>query len=214
MTDLSERAERYLKTKERNNNFCSRDDIINTFKLNNIPIYEPLIAFEERYSGYSFNVNEVPIKFGLINGGGFPYNPKLATIDFEHSNSVDHKYDFICGLSEYPITFTLDENGRYYEDYSIEHSSFNKVIEELAIRNVALENFGNEFLRFNINSPDIDLVNQLGLILLNEMSDDIVHWYKSEQNFISVKGETITIIGMKNTILITEIKKMAVANGI
>jgi hypothetical protein len=213
MTDLSERAVRYLKTIERDNNSRSRDDIVNTFKINNIPICEPLIAFEERYSGYIFKINEVPIKFGLINGGGFPYDYKLATIDFEHSNSIEHNYDFICGLSEYPMTFTLDENGRYYEDYNIEHSSFEKVIEELAIKNYVAENFGGEILRFNINSPDIDLVKQFELVLLNEMSDDIVRWYKTEQNFVSLKGETITIIGMKNTKIITEIKKLAVANN-
>lgn len=57
-----------------------------------------------------------------------------------------------------------------------------------------------------------DLVKHFGLILLNEMSDDIVHWYKSEQNFVSLKGETITIIGMKNTKIITEITKLALAS--
>lgn len=43
------------------------------------------------------------------------------------------RYYFDCATTDYQMQFFLDEQGSYYEDYEVQASCFDKIVEHLAI---------------------------------------------------------------------------------
>lgn len=102
----------------------NREEIVQCFVQNGLEPFPELIDFELKYSGLILYAGLEPVEFGIIWGGGFPFDPQTAIIEFEAAETDDHSYDFLCARSNLPIHCTLDEKGRYYEDGELKFISF------------------------------------------------------------------------------------------
>jgi len=120
---------------KRNRKEISEAQIIRTFELNGLEPTKELVEFELKYGGLILPAGLEEIEFGIIWGGGFPFNPELAIVEYEESESADHRYDIKCARTQYQMDFTLDENGRYYEDYELMHNSFDELINKIEKEN-------------------------------------------------------------------------------
>lgn len=194
MNELSLIAKSFLAKHERLLTTTNRDDIIETFKINNAPVFESLIEFQQKYSGYEFMAGLEPVYFTLLHGdGGYP-RTNTAEIDFYESEGDESKYLFVCAQTEYQMNFTLDEHGRYYEDGEIVASNFGKFIEHLALWD-ELKSKGNfeSFIRdqkLNIKS----LPEKLHLENVTEATDKYTSWYKNNLTYMYIQNGLTTII--------------------
>jgi len=98
------------------------------FAANGIELTPALLDFELKFGGTTILIGKVRVEFGIIWGGGFPFNPELTTIEFEHNDLGDAEYLFECAKSDYPMYFAIDEKGRYYEDYELKFESFEEFL--------------------------------------------------------------------------------------
>lgn len=194
MSELSFRAKKFLEKHERFLTTTNRDDIIESFKINDAPVFEPLIVFQQKYSGYEFMAGLEPVYFTLLHGdGGYP-RTNTAEIDFYESGLDSCKYLFVCAQTEYQMNFTLDENGRYYEDGEIIASSFAKTIEHLALWDEikAKENFKILVRDQALKTQHLD--QKLGLNIITEASDSYTQWFKNETTYMYQQNGLTTII--------------------
>ncbi len=199
MNQLSIRANNFLINQERFSSTVNREEIIESFIANNAPVFEPLIEFQQKYSGYKFLAGLAPIHFGLLQGdGGYPVRSGTAIIDFSLSETDLAKYQFVCATTSYQMEFTLDEYGRYYEDYEIIASTFDKAIEHLSIWDELKKIEGIEIL---IQDQQVDINNldrKLGLTIIPEASDEYTQWYNNDLTYMTQwKGRT-TIFASEN----------------
>ena len=82
MTELSIKAKNFLANQERFSSTVIREEIVESFVNNNAPVFEPLIEFQQKYSGYQFMAGLEPIHFGILQGdGGYPVRTGTAIID-------------------------------------------------------------------------------------------------------------------------------------
>lgn len=194
MNELSVRAKAFLSKQERLSTTTNRDDIIESFKINNAPVFEPLIDFQQKYSGYEFMAGLEPIYFTLLRGdGGYPRTNTAEIIFYEPEDDFPN-YQFVCASSNYQMSFTLDEHGRYYEDGEIVASNFGKTIEELALWNEFKSKEGFEvFIRDKkLNIPSLD--EKLGLKIIAEASDEFTQWFKNDLTYLRIRDRLTTII--------------------
>jgi len=213
MKELSRQAKDFLTNRKRESKGLTQEQIENVFVENGLSLYEALVRFELDYNGYVFYLGLEPIQFHLIQGGGMPFNAKLATIEFDHSELDDHQYDFDCAHTQYGMTFTLDENGVYYEDYQKVHSCFDYLIEELAIWDnlKGIPNWDIVFRDIEVDKCD-GLVPLWGEIIENA-SDQYTQWYCNGSFYIRRRGNCLTLIGNTNDKLVKEMK-IEVANQV
>lgn len=104
--------------------------IAEVFQNHGFQLTTALLEFEQKYSGLSLKAGLVEIQFGIISGGGFPFNPNTAVIEFERSETEENFALFTCARTELPITIALDEKGRYYEDGKLLYDSFEEMLSE------------------------------------------------------------------------------------
>lgn len=194
MSELSNRAKLFLEKHERLLTTTNRDDIIESFKINNAPVFEPLIEFQQKYSGYEFMAGLTPVYFTLLHGdGGFP-RTNTAEIDFYESDCDSAKYQFVCAQTEYQMNFTLDEFGRYYEDGEIIASNFGKTIEHLALWNEfkKKENFKIFIRDQRLKTQYLD--KKLHFKIVPEASDEYTSWFNNELTYMYQQNGLTTII--------------------
>ncbi len=199
MPELSHRAKRFLENQQRYPSTVNRKEIIESFLDNEAPIFEPLIKFQEKYSGYKFLAGVVPIHFGLLQGdGGYPARTGTAIVEFRSSETRGANYQFVCATSEFPMDFTLDENGCYYEDNTIVASCFEKTIEHLAIWNELSEKSEFKTVLQNQKVDIHDLDKRLGLTIIPEASDAYTLWFTNDITYLTQCGGRTTIISSGN----------------
>lgn len=195
MTELSIRAKNFLANQERFPSTVIREEIIESFIANNAPIFEPLIEFQQKYSGYEFMAGLEPIHFGLLQGDrGYPARTGTAIVEFSESDTGTAKYQFVCATSLYQMDFTLDEHGRYYEDYEIVASSFDKTIEHLAIWDELKKKEGFKIFLRNGKLDIQELDRKLGLTIIPEASDEYTLWFNGDFTYLSQWNGRTTII--------------------
>ena len=186
MLDLSPRAKTYLARLERASSTVDRQNILDSFIVNDAPIFEPLIAFQQNYSGYQLMVGHVPVTFGLLKGdGGYPVRTGTAIIDFELSELNTSEYLFSCAWSDIPFSWTLDEYGRFYEDYHITASSFDKVVESWAILDEIENDDSYQTIMQDEQLGIIDLDKRLALEMIEEASDAYRLWFRNYSIFMT-----------------------------
>ena len=184
--ELSKRALDFLQQSEREMSKLTEQDILDAFSANDAPIFKPLIDFQLKYGGYIFYAGLAPIKFSLLQGqGGFPNQTKTSIIQFEETDTISPKYQFVCAMTNYQMQFTLDEQGIYYEDYQPKSSSFDKVIEGLALwKEVELKTgYDIVFRAHQVLTQNLD--KELNLNIVPEASDQFTLWFQNE--FIYMK---------------------------
>ncbi|MCG2613723.1 hypothetical protein LZZ85_05505 [Terrimonas sp. NA20] len=178
---LSNRATRLLENSEREHVSVSEPVIRRIFDQNNAPVFEALLQFQMKYGGYTFYAGLAPIRFTLLHGGGgYPESNYTAEIYFQAGNVGNPQYYFECAQTKYQMQFFLDEEGQYYEDYEVKASSFEKVIEHLALRK---EIAGRDTFERFFNSEKLSVQKPeevLGLTLIAEASDEYSQWYQNE----------------------------------
>ena len=197
--NMSPRAQSFLLKSRRDAYPSTENDIRAAFLSNNAPIFQSLIDFQINYGGYIFYAGRAPIKFSLLKGeGGHPGSGGTAIIDFEESNVATPRYFFNCAATDYQMQFFLDEQGIYYEDYEAKASSFEKVIEHLALWDEMRGKEGYELIyrdkRLKINDVD----RQLNLTLLPEASDQFTIWFKNEFMYMQQWQGLTTLIVSKD----------------
>ncbi|MES2772942.1 MAG: hypothetical protein V4722_02070 [Bacteroidota bacterium] len=195
MTELSIRAKNYLASQERSSSTVIREEIIDSLIANDAPIFESIIEFQQNYSGYQFMAGLEPIYFGILQGdGGYPVRTGTAIVEFNSSDAENSEYQFVCATSEFPMDFTLDEYGRYYEDNEIVASSFEKIIEHLAIWS---EIETREDFKVMLRDQQLDireLDKKLGLTMIREASDAHRLWFQNEFIYLTQRYGMTTIV--------------------
>ena len=193
--ELSKRALDFLHHSEREIPELTERDIRDAFSANNAPVFEPLIAFQLQYGGYIFYAGLEPIKFILLQGvGGYPKITNTSIIEFEETNTISPKYHFVCAMTNYQMQFTLDEEGIYYEDYQPKASSFDKVIEELALWNEIKLKTGYEIIFRERQILTQNLDKELNLALIPEASDQFTLWFQNESIYMKQCQGLTTLI--------------------
>lgn len=181
--DLSTRALEYLRVSERDSVQLADDEIRQVFVFNQVPIFEPLIAFQKQFGGYTFYAGLAPIKFSLIKGiGGYPVLSQTAVIEFEESGQSEPHYFFDCASTSYQMQFFLDENGVYYEDYEASAENFGKVVEHLAIWDEIRKRGNYQNLVDNKLAATTRFVTILDLKPIIEASDQYTQWFSNENS--------------------------------
>ncbi len=177
---LSNRAILFLEKSEREITAVSESVLRRIFDENNVPVFEPLIRFQVDYGGYIFYAGMAPVRFTLLHGaGGYPESNFTAEIEFEDNYDGNPRYYFVCTSTEYPMPFFLDEEGKFYENYQVKASCFEKNIEHLAIWE---EMDARKYeLIFRHRQLDVQkLTGSLSLELIPEASDEYTQWYRNE----------------------------------
>lgn len=203
---LSTRALQFLISQNRTSNLHTRNSLIEVFKRHGIEPFESLIEFELKYGGYTLYAGLAPIQFQLISGGGSHFDPTLATLDYEESDDPedDYQYQFFCANTNYQVQFSLDEKGRYYEDYELKYSCFDKLIENLAIWKASNELSFNEIFR-NKTLKTHFVPEDFGLTILEETVDIQSQWFKAENLFLRKEKDSFTLLGKKDDPLVNEL---------
>ena len=131
---LSARAAAFLERAKWETMPFTEKDIRAAFIAVHAPVYQPLIDFQLNYSGLVFYAGLAPIKYTLLFQQPAPrYLPATTGIDFHESEEDSPKYFYTCADTLWQQTFSLDEEGVYYEDYEPVASSFEKRIEQEAV---------------------------------------------------------------------------------
>lgn len=115
---------------KRHSELLSEEIIRKVYKANDLDLTPKLLHFEKNYAGLLIRKGGYPIEFKTIWRGGFPFNPKLATIEYEHFIQDDSNLLIQC--TEFntnpPTHYALDEKGRFYENYILVYNSFEEML--------------------------------------------------------------------------------------
>lgn len=130
----------------------------------------------------------------------YPKSSNTSIIEFEESGLPQPKYYFDCGNTNYQMQFYLDEQGVYYEDYEAKASSFEKLIEHLALWNEICRKTDYKvlFRKKRLKTDSVDKL--LNLVFLPEASDQYTLWFKNEFMYMEQwQGLTTLIVSEKFT---------------
>lgn len=182
---LSNRAVLFLEKSEREISPVSESVLRRIFDENNVPVFEALIRFQLDYGGYTFNTAlQGSIRFTLLHGaGGYPESNFTAEIEFEDNYDGNPRYYFVCADTEHQRYFLLDEEGKYYENYQVKASGFEKCVEHFSIWK-EMEARGFELIFWHHKMDVEKLVQTLSLELIPEASDEYTQWYRSELVYV------------------------------
>lgn len=179
-------ATKYLKV-DRNSPYrkLQSNHIELTLMANNIPINPKLIKFGLDYDGYEYDFyGEGMRQLNLIRGGGYPFNPNTAYIEFEE-NEKFLTTTYLLTPYYNPTSIEIDENLIYYEDGEIESSSFNMKIEDLAMHSFARNKFqSHEEFYSEVHSKINSFLHDTPLPKLTHCSDEYVTWYGNDKAMI------------------------------
>jgi len=192
---VSKRALEFLKYSKREGPTLTSKKIVEIFEANSAPVFESLIEFQTKYGGYIFYAGLAPINFSLLKGlGGYPESNYSALVEFEENYSSGPKYYFDCATTDYQMQFFLDEQGLYYEDYEVQASCFDKIVEHLAIWDEIqrMSKFEILFKDKKIDISNIDSV--LKLEIIPEASDQYTLWFRNEHIYMQQKQGLTTIV--------------------
>ena len=106
----------------------TENQISEALQQNDLPVTKELVAFELNYAGLIIHAGLVPVEFGFIKGGGYPFNPNLATIEFELNEKGDSRFLIKCAYTEWQADIMIDENGNVYHDYEPQKISINNYL--------------------------------------------------------------------------------------
>lgn len=189
--DLSERALKYLNSLSRDKNWTSNEDETRVYLLNqNISPINNFIRYQTLYSGYELTIKD---------DYGHSFSAHLFSVEQIRNNKklelekVGDRLIEVCGQHRTAqFTFYITDKGEIctFEDEdspNILHSSFDKMLEEYALRN-EIYNWESNPHYYNVSKVDelFDSMN-FDFEIIRECSDSYSTWWKNE-NLIAVKG--------------------------
>ena len=128
---LSTRALNYLAKAEFKKSITDEKEIQAAFERKGIKATSELIRFQKQYGGFTYYVWREPIVFGILHPekcrGDFRGCENELLIEEDEDTSKKH---YTCADTLYQESFTITENGNYYEGcYNLTCLSFETQIE-------------------------------------------------------------------------------------
>ncbi|CAM3936758.1 MULTISPECIES: hypothetical protein [Flavobacterium] len=189
--NISERALKYLKTLKRDSNFVSREEETKEYlSKQNIERADEFLKFQIQYSGYELTINND--SGNSFSASLFSKNQIQGNLKLEIEKAGD-RFIEICGDHKTAqFTFYLTDKGEFCtlddDDLpNILHTSFDKLIEEYALRNEISDWASNPYYHEIKNIDRLESIMNADFEIIEECSDEYSTWWKKD-NLIAVKG--------------------------
>lgn len=194
MHTLSARAKNFIAGKERFATTTSREQLEKVFAQHKIPVFEPLIYFQQQYSGYDLSIgSNIPFTYSLLRGeGGYPQLSDTGFIEFIENDTRDTPRYFFAVDSDDMMTFTLDESGIFYEENQPLAMSFDKYIEQLAVKD-EIYRLGLKKLGDHTTTYPADAAKKLNLSIIPEASDEYTQWFNDDKTYLMQREHEILV---------------------
>ena len=127
---MNEKLNKELDLEREYYNGLSEDLIKQVYKSNGIKLTNSLLKFEKEFSGIKLPFGSGYVEFKIIRGGGFPFDPDIATIEVELKENEESGFLIKCADIGGMIEFYLDAEGRLYKDFELIHNSFEEFVNE------------------------------------------------------------------------------------
>ena len=189
--NLSERASKYLNSLGRDENWTSNEGKTRTYLIGQkISPVDEFLRYQVLYSGYKLTINNAPghsFSASLFSKKQIRKN-ELLELEKAGSRIVE-----VCGdHSTAQLTFFITDRGEICtlddEDLpNILHSSFEKMLEEYALRNEISNWESNPYYFEVINLDNLTTLMENEFKIIKECSDNYSTWWE-DNNIIAVKG--------------------------
>lgn len=189
--NLSERASKYLKSLTRDVKWSSDENQTKAYlEGQNISSYDGFLRFQTLYSGYELTIKDDPGHSFSASLFSQKQIGKNETLEIEKAGD---RLVEVCGEHKTAqFTFFITDRGEICtlddDDLpNILHSSFDKMLEEYALRN-EIYNWDSNPYYFEVkNFQDLTSAMNNEFQMIDECSDDYSTWWKND-NLIAVKG--------------------------
>ncbi|WP_044205597.1 hypothetical protein [Flammeovirga sp. OC4] len=191
---LSTRATKYLQSLDRNLEWTSNEDQTKVYlEKQNIRHFEEFLKYQTLYSGYKLTIQDQPLSSFSVSLFSRDQIINNESLDLE---KIGDKFIEICGehmtaqftffITERGEICTLDNNGLP----NILHNSFEKMLEEYALKN-EIYNWPSNPYYFTIKNIEglMKIMNDK-FQTIPECSDEYSTWWKNDE-LIAVKGRTL-----------------------
>ena len=189
--NLSERASKYLNSLTRDVKWSSDKDETRAYlEGQNISSYKGFLRYQTLFSGYELTIKD---------DSGHSFSASLFSQEQIRKNKsleiekAGDRYVEVCGYHKTaPFTFFITDRGEICtlddDDLpNILHSSFDKMLEEYALRN-EIHNWASNPYYFKVkNLEDLTITINSEFQKISECSDQYSTWWKND-NLIAVKG--------------------------
>ncbi|NMF38733.1 hypothetical protein KMW28_24340 [Flammeovirga yaeyamensis] len=189
--NLSGRASKYLNTLTRDLKWSSDEEQTKAYlESQNISYCDSFLRYQTLYSGYELTIKDDPGQSFSASLFSQKQIIKNETLELE---KVGNRLIEVCGEHKTAqFTFFITERGEICtldEDDlpNILHDSFDKMLEEYALRN-EIYNWDSNPYYFEVKNLE-ELTNMMNseFHIISECSDQYSIWWKNE-NLIAVKG--------------------------
>ncbi|MGG4495880.1 hypothetical protein [Brevibacillus reuszeri] len=203
---LSNRANRFLANAKWKNSVHDEKDIRHAFEAVKLIPTEKLIDFQKRYGGLTIYAYLEPIVYGILHQapsrGAFANETGLIITEPEDDIVVRH---FACADTLYQETFTIDEDGRYYEGFELKCNHFETHVESMAMLEQVKKGKWKIVYEFE---PDVyrdcyetidwkqygELVKRLGLKKVEDFPDDVISWDTNGEILVWRKADAVIVL--------------------
>lgn len=181
---LSTRATDYLRQQEWRPDVRHTPEVLAAaFDQAGLVLSEPLRTFQRTYAGLVVYAALEPICFGLLHPHVHKrwFAPAQTTyqLDPHEPDAEVTVYHFGCAMTGYQEYFTLDEEGGYYEGWKKHASSFDGVVEDLAVfAEIHAVGYAQRYIReldYERLSAEV-LRTELGVVDYPSFPEDVIFW--------------------------------------
>lgn len=188
---LSERARLYISKLRRDDQFVSSEEETRDYLIGQeISSYEQFVKYQITYSGYELTIDKNPknsFSCRLFSKKRIRKNEELDIL------KVGDRLVQDCGDHRTAqINFFLTDRGEFCtlddDDLpNVLHSSFDKFVEEYALRNEISHLDSNPYYFELLNPEDLKRFMENKFSIIEECSDSFVTWWTNDQ-IVAVKG--------------------------
>jgi hypothetical protein len=181
---LTSRATAYLRQQEWRAEMRHTPEVLTAaFSQAGLVPSESVLAFQRAYAGLVVYAALEPICFGLLHPQvqkrWFASAQTSYHLDLHEPDAEVPVYHFGCAMTGYQEYFTLDEQGAYYEGWKKHASSFDGVVEDLAVfAEIQAVGYTQQYSR-ELDSERLSaevLRTELGVTHYPSFPDDIISW--------------------------------------
>ncbi|MCR9254393.1 MAG: hypothetical protein NXI20_28525 [bacterium] len=195
---FSQRAEAFLKKQplRRDDAIRNQAEIEEIFSKNNLQISQPLLDFQTKHGGLTIKLGMNPLCFGIIHlhttSEGRIFQP------FYHKpEEPDEIPLFQCADTTLQVEFSMDLQGRFYEDFELVSNSFEGFVEDQAMFNTIGKIEGiREVYHRRLQDVEIDISaikKQLNLDPLPDYPDDLIKWFSNGTMYVRSSTQCIKV---------------------
>ena len=205
---LSERAADFLKRQKWRVDAVKSPDVIErAFMRAGRTLTPALYDFQMRYGGLMIYAGLEPICFGILHGnlarGDFQRQQPQQLMSWEPDQDCPF-WSFTCADTLYQENFTLDENGGYYEGGQQSASSFDVVIEDLALFEwLHASGYQRVYSRYaeELSLPDNTLSETFALRSFPDFPTDIIYWGLNQEFVVRCSVDMLIVFALNDNAL-------------